>query len=151
MEFTTKKTYNTEQRKERIEVSISLDDPCGNGHNDFSITATIYELRGKRWVYVAEGCLHEKILKHFPEFKIFVDLHMCDDNGVPMYPIANNPYTGFFAQKKGQSLINAIEERLPELKQQSKEAIDKLCELTGQTYVQTDYSEHLFRETKCKY
>ena len=151
MEFKTTKTYTTDWGKEKIEVSIRLSDPCCNGHNDFAITATIWELRGKRWVDVAGGCLHEEILKHFPQFQIFVDLHLCDDNGVPMYPIANNPYTGFFTQKKGQSLIDAIVSSLPTHRAKALQAINLLSGLSGMNYEQSEYSEHLFRETKCKY
>ena len=141
-EFTKK--YGNNQK---IVVEIRLSDPCKNGHNDFAITATTYV--GKRWDSC--GCLHDDILKHFPEFKIFVDLHLCDDNGVPMYPILNNPYTGFFAVQNGQTIIQAIQIVLPELKLKAKRAIDLLCQWTGENYEQSKFSAHLFRETKCEY
>ena len=147
----TKIYENDFGNNEKIAVEISLSDDCKNGHNDFSITADIYEQRGSRYYHVSCGCQHDEILKYFPEFQIFVDLHICDDNGVPMYPIANNPYTGFFAVQKGQPIIKAIQSVLPELKLKAKRAIDLLCQWTGENYEQSKFSAHLFRETKCEY
>ena len=74
---------------ERMDVDIRLNDGCHNGHQDFAITADIY---GKFGRWEAGGCLHEEILKHFPEFKIFVDLHLSTFQGVPMYAISNGFY-----------------------------------------------------------
>ena len=144
----TKKYKNNFDQNESIIVEIRLSDPCRNGYDDFAITATTYNIRGH---WQSCGCLHDEILKHFPEFQIFVDLHLCDDNGIPMYPIANNPYTGFFAVQKGQSAIHAIQGVLPELKLKAKRAIDLLCEWTGESYDQSKFSSHLFRETKHEY
>ena len=78
---------------DRIQVKIRLDDPCKNGHDDFSITGS-YWYKGNRKMHDPDlgGCIHEEILKHFPEFKIFVDLHLSDRNGVPMYADANGFY-----------------------------------------------------------
>jgi hypothetical protein len=88
--FKTSKTTG----QETIYISIRLDDKCGNGHQDFSITADVYEHpKSKASRYFAMGgCCHEEILKHFPEFKIFVDLHLCDYLGNPMYAVANGLY-----------------------------------------------------------
>ena len=147
----TKIYENDFGNNEKIVVEIRLSDPCKNGHDDFSITADIYEQRGARYYHSSCGCLHDDILKHFPEFQIFVDLHLCDDNGVPMYPVLNNPYTGFFAVQKGQSIIQAIQSVLPELKLKAKRAIDLLKEWTKEDYYQSAFSQHLFRDTNCEY
>ncbi len=84
---------------ETIFIKIQLADECKNGHQDFSITGDIYEA-GKPKVdryFIAGGCIHDEILKHFPEFKIFIGLHLCDWEGVPMYAAGN----GFYHLKNG--------------------------------------------------
>lgn len=80
--------------KETITVKISLDDECNNGHQDFSITGDIYEAGKPKTdrYHITSGCIHEDIAKHFPEFQIFIDLHLCDYNGVPMHACANMRY-----------------------------------------------------------
>lgn len=88
--YSTSKKFNN--GKEHITVNIRLNDECKNGHQDFAITAEIKELRGSRFVWAAGGCCHDEILKVFPEFKIFVDLHLCDYLGNPMYADANGFY-----------------------------------------------------------
>lgn len=80
--------------KENIFVSIRLNDECKNGHQDFAITGDIYEAGKPKTdrYFISGGCIHEEILKAFPEFKIFVNLHLCDYKGVPMHPTANGFY-----------------------------------------------------------
>jgi len=92
--------------RETIYVKISLDDDCKNGHQDFSITGDIYEANKPKIDkhHISGGCIHDDILKHFPQFKQFIDLHLCDYDGVPMHPTANMFYhleTGFTKEKKG--------------------------------------------------
>ena len=90
--------------KTRFIVEISLDDDCHNGHNDFSITATGYrKLQSGRWDFEFGGCCHEEILKRFPQFKCFVNLHLSDVNGAPMYAVANGFY--YFKQGKKDATI----------------------------------------------
>lgn len=82
-----------------IFVTTQLNDECKNGHQDFAITADIYE-KDKPKIdryWLGGGCCHEEILKAFPEFKMFVDLHLCDYLGNPMYATAN----GFYHLKNG--------------------------------------------------
>lgn len=75
-------------------INIRLNDECKNGHQDFAITATIWE-KGKpktdRYM-IAGGCCHDDILAARPDLKLFVDLHLCDYSGAPMYAIENGFY-----------------------------------------------------------
>lgn len=77
----------------KMNVCISLDDSCKNGVCDWIITADVYEKRKNgRFVWCANGCCHDEILKYFPEFKRFVDLHLSNHYGQPMYPVENGFY-----------------------------------------------------------
>lgn len=38
------------------------------------------------------GCLHEEILRVFPQLAPVVALHLADDHGVPMYAVENGAY-----------------------------------------------------------
>lgn len=96
---TTKLSYNVTKLyvengiTYKMNVRISLDDFCKNGICDWNITADIYEKRRNgRYVCVAGGCCHEEILKYFPEFKPFVNLHLSNHYGQPMYPVENGFY-----------------------------------------------------------
>lgn len=81
-------------------IKIRLDDECGNGHADFSMTCEIYEKRGNhRWVDAGGGCAHAHILKLRPDLKLFADLHLCDFTGAPMYAIENGFYHLHDAEK----------------------------------------------------
>ena len=74
--------------KKRIKVVIRLNDECDNGHQDFSITGDII----KNGSHITGGSIHKEILKYFPEFEIFVKLHLSDFKGIPMYAIQNGFY-----------------------------------------------------------
>ncbi|MDR1119428.1 MAG: hypothetical protein LBM08_00745 [Dysgonamonadaceae bacterium] len=77
---------------EKITVKICLSDDHNNGIQDFGLTAHIYEMQHDHYETVGSGCCHEEILKHWPEFKIFADLHLSDYRGVPMYAVENGFY-----------------------------------------------------------
>lgn len=80
--------------KETIQVDIRLNDECKNGHQDFSITGYLYQA-GKPKIdkyLITCGCIHEEIIKFYPEFEIFIKLHLCDWQGVPMYAVENGFY-----------------------------------------------------------
>lgn len=100
LKFTTSKIEGTE----RLKVTIRLNDECKNGHEDFAITADLYErtTKGERWI--SSGCLHDEIARSFPEFTPFIALHLCNHEGVPMHGIANGFYwfTGMFADGLGE-------------------------------------------------
>lgn len=88
--FKTDKVHNGKH----IFVKIRLNDQCKNGHQDFAITALVYEANKPKTdrYLISGGCCHDEILKAFPEFKIFVNLHLCDYKGIPMHPSANMHY-----------------------------------------------------------
>ena len=93
---------------ESITVKIRLNETGKNGHEDFSATGEVYEAGKPRTdkYMISCGCVHESILKAFPEFKIFVDLHLSDADGVPMYAIAN----GYYHLRQGFNNLKPHEE-----------------------------------------
>jgi len=86
--------------KEKTVIKVTLDDDCKNGHEDFSLTADIYE-DGR---HSGGGCCHERILALAPEFKPFADLHLSTYEGIPMHASSNAWYwfCGMFADGLGQ-------------------------------------------------
>lgn len=92
-----KKTYGPKVYTEggqtyRITANLRFDDECGNGHNTFSMTGTIdREGRNGQWYDHSGGCIHEKIIKHFPELAKYVKWHLTSTDG-PMHYIANTVY-----------------------------------------------------------
>ena len=86
---------------ERLTVTIRHDDECGNGHNTFSITASLAEpksisrpseLEGQRlWTTVARGMLHDEVARFFPELEPLLKWHLCSTDG-PMHYVANSLY-----------------------------------------------------------
>lgn len=82
-------------------ISISLHDECKNGIERFSITADFWIPKENKLPskWLCSGCTHDKILKAKPNLKIFVDLHLCDLNGYPMYYVGN----AFYFLKKEMS------------------------------------------------
>ena len=88
----------------RIDIEISLNDECKNGHQNFHITGSTWEHEtSKADKYnTGWGCLHEDILKHFPKFKPFIALHGCDYKGIPTHAGAN----GFYFITKGFDNLN---------------------------------------------
>lgn len=144
--------YKTE--KNWLNVTIRLNDERKNWHNDFSVTANLYE----NWRLVSLGCLHDEILKLFPEFKIFIDLHLCDEYGLPIYTVSNMIYHIKNNKEKVLEYYNSINKKDLEILEKyiddnnafeymlwklgiikkrnnyAKEAIKQLEELTGEKY-----------------
>jgi hypothetical protein len=87
MKYSISKNINA--NTEVLKVDIRLDDECRNGHEDFAITGETRTIRGRE---LSGGCIHETIIEHFPEFQIFVDLHLNQFDGTPMYAVENGYY-----------------------------------------------------------
>lgn len=95
-----------------MRIKIRLNDECKNGHQDFAITADIWE-KGKPQTdkyWLMGGCCHDEILKARPDLKIFVDLHLCDYKGIPMHAAEN----GFYFLREG---FNDVKPDAPEFKE----------------------------------
>jgi hypothetical protein len=88
--LTPEQLQNSDYRK--FIINIKLSDNCKNGHDDFSITAEGCYKDSNSRDFDCCGCMHEDILKLMPELKIFVDLHLCDYKGAPMYTVENGYY-----------------------------------------------------------
>ena len=88
--YTTTKTVGGKS----ITVKIRLNDNCKNGHQEFAITGDIYQANKPKIdkYHISCGCIHDDIAKHFPNFKQFIKLHLCDYLGNPMYATANGFY-----------------------------------------------------------
>lgn len=88
---TFSKVSNDELTK--IIVKIRYDDQCSNGHNSFGITGRLYERRRKtgRWQDSVCGCIHDEIIKFYPELSKYIKWHLTTSNG-PMSYISNTTY-----------------------------------------------------------
>lgn len=78
----------------RFEINIRLDDDCHNGHDDFSITAMgrYKDHTDKYDPWDIGGCCHDEIMKLRPDLKPFIDLHLSNSKGQPMYAVENGYY-----------------------------------------------------------
>lgn len=154
-----------------IIIEISLDDDCKNGHADFSITGSTFRkkeirdfdtkmINGIEYSYECGGCIHDEILQVMPELKIFVNLHLSDAKGAPMYAIEN----GYYHLKNSsietvKNYLRITDKELNELQKaensthfafimeslqvpkrweiEAKEAIKVLEDMTGKVFVDT--------------
>lgn len=86
------KSIDYHGQKCAITAEVRFDDQCGNGHNTFSITGRIRDPKVNRYDgWIASGCLHEEIAKHFPELAPFIKYHLVSTDG-PMHYTANVCY-----------------------------------------------------------
>lgn len=93
-------TVFSPNQREKTVIKIRLNDECRNGHEDFSLTADIYEKAGTEvWRDSGGGCCHEHILKLRPDLKPLADLHLSTCKGIPMHAAANAFY--WFAGWRG--------------------------------------------------
>jgi hypothetical protein len=78
----------------RFEIDIRLNDECHNGHDDFAITASgRYKNHSNRFdPWDIGGCCHDEIIKLRPDLLPFVELHLSNSKGQPMYTVENGYY-----------------------------------------------------------
>lgn len=72
-----------------IDVEIGLRYIKENGYSYFYAIGDVYELKRGRKKIISSGSIHEEILKYFPEFKTFVQLHGNYSYGMPVYMLSN--------------------------------------------------------------
>jgi hypothetical protein len=72
-----------------IDVEIGLRYIKENGYSYFYAVGDVYELKRARKKIISSGCIHEEILKYFPEFKTFVQLHGNSSYGMPIHMFSN--------------------------------------------------------------
>lgn len=92
------KTFSKNGKEYTIEAEVRHDDSCGNGHNTFAITGSIFRGIPRRDSYgilrtepVSCGCIHEEIAEHFPELRHLIKWHLCSTDG-PLHYIANTTF-----------------------------------------------------------
>lgn len=135
-----------------------MHDECKNGTCSWSITGILQQKKGNgRFYDIGHGCIHEEILKASPKLKMFVDLHLCDWRGTPLYPVETGYYFLQKDKKQAKEYLRVTDEELEFLAKcedkdyfkyqlfafgiverwqaESKKAIQALEELTGDVWV----------------
>jgi hypothetical protein len=97
------KVFHENGEKYRIDVIADLVHRDGNSNAYFAIGGDIFRLaKNGRKVHESGGCIHDDIIKHFPQLQLLVDLHLADEDGVPMHAYENAAY--WAGQTKYQAL-----------------------------------------------
>lgn len=133
--------FSENGRKYKIRATVQFDDSCRNGHQTFSITGEIYELRG-RWCERAFGRLVEEIETHFPELRHLMKWHLCSTDG-PLHYVANTMYfikngkldaarksavwaNAADSELLSDGLISRLEARLPSMMKDFRAAVESI-------------------------
>lgn len=90
----THKISTKDREGNTLIIEMRLDDEFKNGHQDFAITGSGYR-KGKPLTDIYNiygGCCHDEIIAVRPDLKIFVDLHLSDYEGIPMFAAENGFY-----------------------------------------------------------
>jgi hypothetical protein len=87
--------WASDGRMYRLRVRAGLHK-IGGQRPYFTITAELHSRSPGGSSYRSEpeacGCLHDEILQRFPDFGPLVDMHLADEDGVPMHAEANGWY-----------------------------------------------------------
>lgn len=95
LKYTVVKSFREKGITYKVITTIKLHDECKNGTCSWSITGILQQKKGNgRFYDIGHGCIHEEILKASPKLKMFVDLHLCDWRGTPLYPVETGYYFG---------------------------------------------------------
>lgn len=158
LKYTVVKSFREKGITYKVIATIKLHDECKNGTCSWSITGTLQQKKGNgRFYDIGHGCIHEEILKAFPKLKMFVDLHLCDWRGTPLYPVENGYYFSQEDKKQAKEYLCVTDEELEFLakcedkdyfkyqlfalgiverwQEESRKAIQALEELTGDVWV----------------
>lgn len=158
LKYTVVKSFREKGITYKVIATIKLHDECKNGTCSWSITGTLQQKKGNgRFYDIGHGCIHEEILKAFPKLKMFVDLHLCDWRGTPLYPVENGYYFLQKDKKQAKEYLRVTDEEMEILSKcdnkeyfkyqlfalsivkrwqaESKKAIQALEELTGDVWV----------------
>jgi len=86
------KVFMENSQKHRIKVVAELHS-LGGQTPYFSITGEVdRQAKNNRWMPFLSGCIHDEILQHFPQLQLLVDMHLSDEDGVPMHAYENAAY-----------------------------------------------------------
>lgn len=158
LKHTVSKIYLDNGNTYKVIATINLNDECKNGICSWSITGILYQKKGNgRFYDIGYGCIHEEILKASPKLKMFVDLHLCDWHGTPLYPVENGYYFLQKDKKQAKGYLRVTDEEMEILskydnkeyfkyqlfalgiverwQEESRKAIQALEELTGDVWV----------------
>lgn len=158
LKYTVVKSFREKGITYKVIATIKLHDECKNGTCSWSITGTLQQKKGNgRFYDIGHGCIHEEILKAFPKLKMFVDLHLCDWRGTPLYPVENGYYFLQEDKKQAKEYLRVTDEEMEILSKcdnkeyfkyqlfalgiverwqaESKKAIQALEESTGDVWV----------------
>lgn len=83
--FTATRRFREDGAMKTIVVFIRFDDQCNNGRNEFAITGELWDPRYPRDA-ASVGCIHEDIVRRFPEFAHLIKWHLSDLKGPLGYP-----------------------------------------------------------------
>lgn len=158
LKYTVVKSFREKGITYKVITTIKLHDECKNGTCSWSITGILQQKKGNgRFYDIGHGCIHEEILKASPKLKMFVDLHLCDWRGTPLYPVGNGYYFLQKDKKQAKEYLRVTDEEMEILSKcddkeyfkyqlfalgiverwqaESKKAIQALEELTGDVWV----------------
>ena len=116
------KVFYRNGEKHRIKVRAELVHLDGNISPYFSITGEVdRQAKNNRWMEESGGCIHDEIIKHFPQLQPLVDVHLSDDDGVPMHAYANAGYWAGHCQIQPEKNTEMLTKHLRVSKQQANE------------------------------
>ena len=82
-----------ENKLVELTVNAELVKRGGNTYPYYSITGDVKKLDKRyRDPYLVSGCIHDVILKHYPELAPLVSVHLSAADGQPMHAEANARY-----------------------------------------------------------